>query len=120
MTTYSIFDYCYRDAANYKAWGTLLLEGEALKEDIERIVSILDGCEFFIAEQVSIPPLYQELWELSGGPTDNDHVWHQFHELRQAENEELSLPVWGTVNDLVARFSGIKRWNETLSPHWDI
>lgn len=27
MTEFSIFDYLYRDASNYKSWGSLLLEG---------------------------------------------------------------------------------------------
>ena len=120
MTTFSIFDYCYRDAGNYKAWGMLLLEGVALKEDIKRIVSVLDGGEFFIAEQLAMPTLYHELWQFSDGPTTEDHVWHQFHELRKATKKELTLPVWGTVSELVARFSSVQRWNEKLSPHWDI
>lgn len=101
---HSVFDYCYRDAANYKAWGALLLEGRISKKNICLIVSKLEGGEFFIAEQLTIPTLYHGLWVLSGGPTDEDHVWHQFHELRPATDEELSLPVWGTINELVARF----------------
>ena len=33
MTQFSIFDYLYRDASNYKSWGSLLLEGRATEAD---------------------------------------------------------------------------------------
>jgi hypothetical protein len=90
MTELSIFDYLYRDASNYKSWGSLLLEGRATEAELERLRTQLNCDEFFIAEQVGIPALYAELWQFSDGPTEDDHVWHTFHELRQAEAEETS------------------------------
>ncbi len=120
MTEFSIFDYLYRDAGNYKAWGSLLLVGHANEAEIREIQTRLDGSEFFIAEQVGIPPLYAELWEYSGGPTEDDHVWHTFHELRPANAEESTGQPWGTVCDLIARFKSVKHWDEQLSPHWEI
>ena len=120
MTEFSIFDYLYRDGSNYKSWGSLLLEGLATETDLEPLRARLESGEFFIAEQVGIPPLYTELWQFSDGPTEDDHVWHTFHELRQAEAEELSSEPWGTVSELIARFKSVNTWNEQLSPHWDI
>jgi hypothetical protein len=120
MAEFSVFDYLYRDASNYKAWGSLLLEGSVTKEDIEVLRARLDGGEFFIAEQVGVPTLYAELWKLSNGPSDDDHVWHTFHELRPANPEDISEQHWGRVVDLVARFKSISKWDERLSPHWDI
>ena len=117
---FGVFEYCYRDASNYKAWGVLLIERSGSEELIERIVSSLESREFFIAEQVGILPMYGELWKFSGGPNTDDHVWHEFHQIRQPTNEEHSLPVWGTANELADRFSAVKEWNEQLSPHWNM
>lgn len=120
MTEFSIFDYLYRDASNYKSWGSLLLEGRATETELEQLRAQLNCDEFFIAEQVGIPALYAELWKFSDGPTEDDHVWHTFHELRQAEAEEITGEPWGKVSELVARFKSVDKWNEQLSPNWDI
>lgn len=120
MTEFSIFDYFYRDASNYKSWGSLLLEGRATESQLEQLRTQLNCGEFFIAEQVGIPSLYAELWQFSDGPTEDDHVWHTFHELRQAHAEEIAGAPWGTVADLMARIQNVKTWNQTLSPHWEV
>lgn len=36
MTKHCVFEYLYRDAGNFKAYGTLLLEGELGSDDIAR------------------------------------------------------------------------------------
>ena len=40
MNGFSVFEYCYRDAANFKSWGQLLLEGIASEllenKDVQR------------------------------------------------------------------------------------
>ncbi len=84
------------------------------------MVSKLDGGAFFIAEQIGTPALYEELWEFSEGPSEDDHVWHTFNQFRPPIEEEADLPVWGSVSDLIERFERIESWNEALSPHWDI
>lgn len=119
MVEFSVFDYCYRDAANYKAWGRLLLHGLPSRSDIENLRRSFDSGEFFIAEQLGIPSLYAELWELSGGPSADDHVWHTFFELRAATEEEIGVRVFDTVENLIAKIQAVKTWNVTLSPHWD-
>lgn len=119
MATYTVFDYLYRDASNYKAWGSLLLKGAAVEADSARVFAALNDYEYFIAEQVGIPALYGDLWQYSDGPNEDDHVWHTFDRFRKPLEEELSLPVWGTVSELVDRFVAIKKWDEALSPHWD-
>ena len=120
MTELSIFDYLYRDASNYKSWGSLLFEGHATETEIEQLRAQLNCGEFFIAEQVGIPALDAELWQFSDGPTEDDHVWHSFHELRAANTEEITATPWGTVSELIARFKSVRGWDEQLSPHWDI
>ena len=49
MSEFSIFDYLYRDASNYKAWGHLLLKGTATGDEIKALRAHLDNAEFFIA-----------------------------------------------------------------------
>ena len=65
MQNFCIFEYFYRDASNYKAWGALVLSGVATKSDLEVLATHFESGEFFIAEQLCIPPLYAELWEFS-------------------------------------------------------
>ena len=120
MCEFSIFDYLYRDASNYKAWGHLLLKGTATKDEVEALRNHLNSAEFFIAEQVGIPPLYAALWEYSDGPSEDDHVWHSYHELRPAHADEITGTAWDTVVEVMARFKAVKTWNLTLSLHWDI
>jgi hypothetical protein len=118
---YSVFEYLYRDGSNYKAWGGVLLRGVLSREEVDELVGKLDGKELFVAEQVGIPVLYEEVYQDSGGPTSDDHVFHEFHEIRKAEHDELhSFPLWGSADQLLSAFRAVKNWDLTLSPHWDI
>lgn len=118
MVSFTVFDYVYRDASNYKVWGSLLLDGAAVDTDAAQISAVLNGRDYFIAEQLGIPVLYQKLWAYSGGPNQDDHVWHTFEGFREPREDELSLPIWGTVREFVDRFAAVDKWDETLSPHW--
>ncbi|TQV63327.1 MAG: hypothetical protein FNT29_07330 [Halothiobacillaceae bacterium] len=120
MDGFSIFEYLYRDASNYKAWGSLLLKGQVTQADADALGKFLEGGEFFIAEQVGVPPVYAELWEISGGVTEDDHVWHEFVGLRPATAEDIQEKPWGSVSELLARFTSVRQWDERLSPNWDI
>lgn len=117
--TFSIFEYLYRDASNYKAWGKLLLSGTASENDVTTLQQYLDSKEFFIAEQVGIPALYKELWDLSDGPTNDDHAFHSFYELRPATDEEIAtLPLWGELSLLLKSFHRVhNQWSCALSPN---
>lgn len=119
-TRFCVFEYLYRDADNFKAWGSLLLKGVLTDAQVAGMKSKFESEEFFIAEQIGVPPLYQELWEYSDGPTESDHVWHEFFSLRPSvENDLVEGTPWGTANALFTAVSGIARWNERLSPHWE-
>jgi len=115
-----IFEYFYRDASNYKVWGTLLLEGVAKEIDLQVLASKFESGELFIAEQLGVPALYADLWEFSGGPTEDDHVWHTFHALRAVTPDDSGAAVFGSVANLVEKIKSVKEWNLELSPHWDI
>jgi hypothetical protein len=117
---FSLFEYCYRDAANNKAWGSLLLKGFASSAAIEELQRHFEAQVFFIAEQLNIPPLYSELWAFSHGPTCEDHVWHTFHALRPAGMQEVKGPVFNTVDAFVQAVRTIRAWDEKLSPHWRV
>ena len=119
LADFSVFKYCYRDAGNYKAYGQLLLKGLVSITDIQKLQTHFESGEFFIAEQLGIPALYGELWALSSGPTENDHVWHTFRTLRPARFEEITANVFDTVDNLISKIGTIAAWNQALSPHWD-
>ena len=120
MIQCSIFEYLYRDASNYKSWGTLILCGSATAADIQILQEKFESGIFFIAEQLGIPPLYAELWQFSNGPSVDDHAWHSFHALRPATDEDAKEPIFASVQSLVAKISAVQQWNSALSPHWDI
>ena len=114
-----MFEYLYRDAGNFKAFGRLLLRGRFSAEVEAALRAAVGGDGFFVAEQVGVPPLYAALWALSTGPCSDDHVFHEFLRLRQAEKEDLRLPVWGEL-DLLARRLGeaCRAPDLAASPHF--
>lgn len=116
---FTVFEYLYRDAANYKAWGSLLLEGSISPEAKNGLMQCLVSEEFFVAEQVSIPALYEGLYAYSGEPTVDDHAFHEFSEIRPATPEEVgAMTPWGSVTNLVGAFLAAKeRWDVRLSSH---
>ena len=117
---HAIFEYLYRDAGNYKAFGALLLKGECSEDEVRAITSSCESKLSFVAEHVGIPALYHELYAYSGGPTVDDHVFHEFGALRKARPEEVKGEPWGTVAELTRRFVDIGgKWRYELSPHWD-
>ena len=120
MNNYHIFEYLYRDANNFKAFGHLLLTGIIPEKYIEELRSYLEFGECFIAEQVSIPTLYSQLWKYSNGPTLADHSYHEFSLLKSASDEEISsMPVWGNTEHLLYNFRQAHQqlWDCSLSVH---
>ena len=118
-----VFEYLYRDAGNFKAWGELLLEGELNEEEIARICARFDSGDLFIAEQIGVPALYEELWrQCQCEPSDElDHVWHEFSEIRAATGEDLArLKPWGAAAALLASVEKVEAWDLTRSPNWEL
>lgn len=115
-----VFEYLYRDGSNYKAWGEILLSGTPSQNDIEALRACLESGENFVAEQVGIPPVYKELWDLSGGPGRDDHALHEFVTLRAAsEHERKSLPLFGELSNLLKTFQAVTKWDYSLSPNFE-
>lgn len=118
---YCVFEYLYRDASNYKAWGKILLSGVSSQDDIATLRACLESDEYFVAEQIGIPALYKELWDLSGGPTSDDHALHEFVNLRQANAEEAAtLQPFGSVSSLLEAFQAVTTWDYSLSPNFSV
>jgi hypothetical protein len=108
---HTLLSYRYRDASNFKANGEVLLSGEPTPELLRRLqASLIDG-EHFIPEKVGLPSLREQLYQYSGGsPTDDDHLLHEFVELRAPlPGEVASLPAIGDLEALVARFEANAR-----------
>jgi hypothetical protein len=95
----SRFEYLYRDASNYKAWGSVVFAGRATTGLTPRLLRALESSEFFIADQVRVPELFLGLpqWPLE----QDDHCWHEFSALEST----LDMPndaLRRTVDDFVA------------------
>lgn len=103
---YTVFEYMYRDAANYKVFGSLWLDGEFPDEDKERFASLLEMDEFFIAEQVAIPALQPLLGSASDLNTD-DHVWHSFVRFRPEGCLPRDQKLHETWNVFIRRFDEV-------------
>ena len=117
---YCVLEYLYRDAANYKAWGSLLLSGFPSQENIAALRACMESGEYFVAEQVGIPPLYDELWKLSDGPTSDDHALHEFVALRAPSEDEInSLPLFGKLQSLLTVFQAVTKWDYSLSSNFE-
>jgi len=116
---WSAIDYMYRDAGNFKAFGTVIVEGPLRAADQEIIRSRLSSGEFFIAEQVGVPPLYHELYRWSRGITSLDHCWHEFIGVREIGAPEPELVTF-KADELVGRFASVKEWDEELSAHFSV
>jgi len=119
MSNYSVFEYLYRDANNFKAFGQLLLTGNITDSNIVEIKSFLDFGEYFVAEQVGVPTLCSQLWKYSNGPTIADHAYHEFIGIRSAMREEtISLKEWGDVATLISKFRHVRQdWDCGQSVH---
>ena len=116
---YCVFEYMYRDAGNWKTYGALLLAGDADGAE-EALRGCLEWGDLFVAEQVGVPSLCEEHFAAcSDGPSDLDHAYHEFLDLRRATSKEVSmLPVAEPRENLMARFRAAKGcWDVRLSPN---
>lgn len=116
----TIFEYCYRDAGNFKAFGTILLDGAVPSHLEAQIRSALKDEEYFIAEQIGVPPLYDQLYLWSNGPIETDHCWHEFVGFKEVDKTKISTKYAETmtVAEFAERFTSVVQWDGALSPHF--
>lgn len=116
---FTLFEYLYRDAGNFKSRGAVLLSGTLSQAERDLIASKMEGGEFFIAEQIDVKTLYAALHEYSGGMTVDDHVWHcfeGFHDVRDGDKID-GMECWGTTSQFKEIFEKVDSWNLSLSAH---
>lgn len=114
---WTLFKYLYRDASNYKAFGAVALAGrisDAERVDVRRR---FESEEFFIAEQIGVPTLYEQLYQWSDGPIADDHCWHQFERFDEVRERPIGIMIAGRAEDFVARIRNVEEWQLELSPH---
>ncbi|NTU91871.1 MAG: hypothetical protein HGA60_08140 [Chlorobiaceae bacterium] len=92
MTNGIRFSYLYRDAGNYKAWGSVDFTNpdELSVEVIERkLRDSFDQQELFIAHQLGLP----ELFFYADEPvTGDDHCYHEFAAVEGIELTDTKIP----------------------------
>ena len=116
---FSVFEYLFRDAGNYKTHGSVLLAGRATPETDATIRASLDDV-CFVAEQVGIAPLQPRHLRECGEADALDHGFHEFAGLGSVEAGQADGAAEMTVAELVRRFRlATGRWNPALSPFGD-
>jgi hypothetical protein len=75
----TLVEYMYRDASNYKQFGSFVLDGSFCLEDIEAL--LWDG-EFFIPERVGVATL------VPAEKTRDDHYLHTIELTRETDVSE--------------------------------
>lgn len=116
---WTLFEYRYRDAGNFKSNGAVALEGEVSAQEIEAATAALQDGELFIAEQIGVPPLYGPLYRWSDGATADDHCWHEFVAFSPVAENRMGpdVPRFGSVQAFVERLTAVQAWRCELSPH---
>ena len=62
-----VFEYFYCDAGNYKAFGEIWLIGSLSENERTALIDSLESNEFFVAEQLRVPSLCEQLYKVTGG-----------------------------------------------------
>lgn len=102
------FEYLYRDAANYKFFDRVVLEGSDLGLDVEQASRRMSAClldgQNFVADQLYLEELFPVgRYEF---PTQDDHCYHEFHALSETDAAPTD-PFSRTIDDLVSQMEQI-------------
>lgn len=93
------FNYLYRDASNYKNYGSMVFSNpnhlEISKIEATIRISLIDG-EFFIHEKINIPSLFFET------KNEDDHGWHEFEMVSLTEVNPTDSR---TIDDILLAFT---------------
>ena len=113
-------EYLYRDAANWKTHGLVLLQGPCPPTLQAQIIDALDSGLYFVAEQVKLPALQRRHnAEYGNADEDLDHAFHEFFELRPATASDLAQAELTVSAEDVGRLFAMakRRWDCGLSPY---
>jgi len=119
IVEHRVFEYLYRDGGNWKTWGEILLSGCFPSAVYADLLSCLETDGLFVAEQLGVKSLCYRHFETYGGPTELDHAYHEFHDLREATSDEIaSMSVDDSIENFMARLHAINgNWNVLFSPN---
>lgn len=95
----TLLAYLYRDADNYKEWGSIVFSGEITDDLRNRFVRALEGEEFFIADQIRVPEVFPNTWPIYAA----DHCWHAFSDFEltaEAPNDRFSRTIEEFVREV--------------------
>lgn len=100
------FHYMYRDASNWKCWGTAVIDGEL---SLEQLQPYLFDNDFFVPHEVGLDHL------LDQPMNEDDHYLHSFVDFESVSGEE---PLCST-GEFVARFKSAheRGWFFSLTRH---
>ena len=113
------FHYFYRDAGNFKVFGSVVLHGRLSENARTAVVEAMDADGRFVAEQVDLPALYAPLHLHTGGPSTVDVCTHEFSHFEEVKNADwpINHTIWGSAREFAIAFAGIREWNMALSPN---
>lgn len=103
------FEYLYRDAGNFKNWGSVVLSNpqDISLEAINKLWPyFMTDPIYFVAEEISIPDLHFKDCNL-----DLDHKWHEVHcfkETRDEPNDPKGRTIIDFISDLARSLSGLR------------
>ena len=107
----------YRDASNYKAWGSITLDGAITAEQIAELRAALADGASYVRGQIGLPHLAGEAWP--GSTYEDDHNWQEMFlddiEVRTAGAPGTSEHA-GSVHAFVARVKAAAAtgWNPDI------
>jgi len=116
---YTRVNYTYRDADNYKQFGSVLLDGTISDEQKCIVAACLDGGELFIPEQIGWPhPGKEAMTDWSDG---GDHCFCELDvedpetfEVVGPDGRRTAEPVFGTVE------AWMRQMLEAKGLGWDV
>ena len=115
---FCVLEYLYRDAANWKTYGEILLTGPWSEELRRQLKSTLEVDDLFVPEFVGLPSLRSAHAATYGRDEELDHGFHEFVELRPASEADLQdkQPLMSAEALLSAFRAASERWTTFGGP----
>ena len=88
-------NYVYRDAGNYKFWGSFIVDGAFSPDMVQKY--LIDE-QFFVPKAIGLPALVPEV------RNEDDHEWHTFDECVETTDGEPVV----TASELIRRIKAAK------------
>jgi hypothetical protein len=102
-------EYMYRDAGNYKRYGTAVLAGRITPDQVRTLKASLSDDMFFIPDQIGLGGLQGTFEHGAGWNEDSDHVWHTIEAVKHTTAE----PTGPSVDEMLAAWP-------TSADGWDV